>query len=135
MSNSKKANGPYIPLTTVDIIKAFLGLGRNKSYSEEIKTKHTEGNWFIDANYKNEIVVAVKTEDSIPLICIIQNRGNSGTIKIEESKANAKLIAAAPELLDALCAVLRSYEAACPEKYYSDDNVVLADDVIKKAIV
>ena len=38
------------------------------------------------------------------------------------------------ELLDALCAVLRSYEAACPERYYSDDNVALADDVIKKAI-
>lgn len=37
-------------------------------------------------------------------------------------------------LLEVLQAVMRSYEAACPERYYGDHNVAAAEDAIKEFI-
>jgi hypothetical protein len=42
-------------------------------------------------------------------------------------------VEANPDLLNALDAVMRSYERYCPERYYKDDNVAIANDAIKKA--
>lgn len=33
---------------------------------------------------------------------------------------------------DALEGVMRSYESVCPERYYGDDNVAIAEDTIKR---
>jgi len=41
-------------------------------------------------------------------------------------------VEANPDLLNALDAVMRSYERYCPERYYKDDNVAIANDAIKK---
>lgn len=97
-------------------------------------TKHTHGTWVAiidDITNEHPVMKGFPEHENI---CMVNSSSCFGNRESTESEANAKLIAAAPELLDALCAVLRSYEAACPERYYSDDNVALADDVIKKAI-
>lgn len=38
------------------------------------------------------------------------------------------------KVIEVLEAVMRSYEAYCPERYYSDDNVALAEDIIKEIL-
>ncbi len=48
-------------------------------------------------------------------------------------KTNANHSDTSQALLDALLAVLRSYEAYAPQRYYSDDAVLRADEAIKKA--
>ena len=95
---------------------------------KDFETKHTQGAWFLsdDSDF-----IFDSNKENANVICRFFER-NQDDYKNKE--ANARLIAASPELIDALCAVLRSYQAACPERYYSDDNVALADDVIKKAI-
>ena len=105
------------------------GINNQKINSmKDFETKHTQGAWFLgdDSDF-----IFDSNKENANVICRFFER-NQDDYKNKE--ANARLIAASPELIDALCAVLRSYEAACPERYYSDDNVALADDVIKKAI-
>lgn len=88
----------------------------------DMENRFTEGVWMVSGG--RQIV-------SMPSQCKISN--NISGWNYEEAEANAKLIAAAPDLLNALDAVMRSYERYCPERYYKDDNVALADDAIKKA--
>ncbi len=48
-------------------------------------------------------------------------------------KASSNQQTISQTLLDALLAVLRSYEAYAPQRYYSDDAVLEADEAIKMA--
>ena len=72
-----------------------------------METKFTKGEWtfYETPNYhKPECSrIEVSSRDSSLLICKVQN---SGYIAEDEGLANAKLIAAAPELLEALISVL-----------------------------
>lgn len=82
-----------------------------------MESKHTQGEWKVERIYKNPF--------SIDTLYII-NTGVPQSIK--ESEANAKLIAAAPELLEALIEVRQHMTAHIPEKIFD-----LIDNAIDKA--
>lgn len=94
-----------------------------------MKTKHTPGPWSVNHTGKHPEYDFVYSANN-DTVCQLFNVNEED---FKNRKANAILIAAAPELLDALVFVLDSYERYCPERYYSDVNVMIADDVIKKA--
>lgn len=64
-----------------------------------METKHTQGNWDVTAIYNNPL-----SDDKLYII----NKGSSTSLK--EMQANAKLIAAAPDLLEALQAMIDGKE-------------------------
>lgn len=69
------------------------------------ETKHTEGPWHVNAAIRNRLYVET---DSL-FICDMQFQDASEDDK-ETIEANARLIAASPELLDAVMQVLRASE-------------------------
>jgi hypothetical protein len=85
--------------------------------------KHTKGNWKIDDNQK------------LPLAIIVDDENGEGICEIglrtEENKANAKLIAAAPELLEALKELLE----VCPcQNGCAEDDMTCATQKAKSII-
>ena len=104
-----------------------------------METRFTKGNWVIESTKMKgtEIVVqtVVKTDLPIeglksPIICDMYG------YMTEEGKANAKLIASAPDLLDALISILEKSEPALEHCYQQDsetiDVVIKAKQAIKK---
>lgn len=89
--------------------------------SEEVK--HTPGPWVLDPQYLSE----VQTEGMKTIASCWHEQADGATITVtgvlpcslEESAANARLIAAAPELLGALRFILAFYE---PRQNYLDTN-------------
>lgn len=84
------------------------------------KHKHTPGPWFVESNDKTPIYVSPVDRHEQIAICnvmVIDEDGDSDSgewVNGEQTKANAKLIAATPLLLDDLTAAatqLRKYEA------------------------
>ena len=75
-----------------------------------MKTKHTPGEWkvIIENNFPIEIhakAIYNSELDSMmdgDQVCIISEEYNEIEVPFEEQQANAKLIAAAPEMLDVL---------------------------------
>ncbi len=63
------------------------------------ETKHTKGPWTESVVNRGEIV----GPGAIPVAQVIQF-GNKRTLSAEEANANARLIAAAPEMVEALVA-------------------------------
>lgn len=63
-------------------------------------SKHTKGLWIIDRPTFTEIIVGTETMNICTVLCI--------DIPEEEAEANAKLIAAAPDLLEACMHVLEN---------------------------
>ena len=63
--------------------------------------KHTEGKWIVDRKSETftEITVCTEQMDICTVLCI--------DIDYEEAEANAKLIAAAPELLEVLKNIIK----------------------------
>jgi hypothetical protein len=64
--------------------------------------KHTKGNWQ-RKQFKNSVIV--NSQDLVEQTIICQTYGNG-----EEAEANAKLIASAPQLLEALIAMVDGKE-------------------------
>ena len=93
-----------------------------------METKFTKGEWafYETPNYhKPECSrIEVSSRDSSLWICKVQN---SGYIAEDEGLANAKLIAAAPELLDACVKALEHHQGA-----HSEIRLILRE-AIKKA--
>lgn len=79
------------------------------------KTKHTPSQWYSDE--KDEQFVIVRTDNKI-IYCIEDYEVN------EEDRANARLIAAAPELLEACKSLLHDLKS---------DPYVLTPKTINKA--
>jgi hypothetical protein len=77
-----------------------------------MKTAHTESPWFSKSN------IVWRYSDKEP-ICVVSNYSNE-----KEQEANARLIAAAPELLEVLKYVLPILE---------DNNLTFGDDFAKEA--
>jgi len=78
--------------------------------------KHTEGEWkILWGNYTH---FATINKDVATRICAIEvNCSQKGNAPIEEAEANAKLIAAAPELLDSLNELFNLLEENEPQWY------------------
>jgi len=90
-----------------------------------MKTKHTQGEW-INLGYRVDVDVA----DGLSGICVM-----SEWMPKEEMEANAKLIAAAPELLAALLSITEYW--ITPQKdsltQHIEHSLKLAEKAIKKA--
>jgi hypothetical protein len=91
-----------------------------------METKHTKGEWFV--SNEDQIV-------SMPSQCKIANRISGWNY--EEAKANAKLIASAPELLEALITMydLAIHESGSMKERLSGNDVAIEKcrKAIKKA--
>lgn len=79
-----------------------------------MKTKHTEGEWnVIQPKYQDYLVVKSDYKD----LHICEILKGTYTIDKQEAEANAKLIAAAPELLEALKELMDLFYDHEPELY------------------
>lgn len=74
--------------------------------SETERTKHTPGPWEVENRFSCHSYVKAGARILFQTECNREHAGES-----EESKANARLIAAAPEMLSALKASLLEHEA------------------------
>lgn len=75
-----------------------------------MKTKHTQGEWTLDA-FTNEdgIMIGVNGEPPIALV-----------YKGKKAQANAKLIAAAPDLLEACAWAIKQFKRLADEGRYPE---------------
>jgi hypothetical protein len=94
--------------------------------------KHTPGPW-INAD---GFIHSEATEDR-PFICqlhncFVANDNSVGFAEADNTEANAKLIAAAPELLEALEAIIRIVKPGDKTGWYTSEWIA-AEKAIKKA--
>jgi hypothetical protein len=82
-----------------------------------METKFTKGEWFVSGGY--QIV-------SMPSQCKITNHVSGWNL--DEAEANAKLIAAAPDLFEALIGLMITLPLC-----FSNEYTMLSKEVIKKA--
>ena len=84
-----------------------------------MESKHTPGPWGIDINSVGEYLISAGPIGTpVDYLAVITNR--------KRSKANARLIAAAPEMLEALEGLFK--ECAMMHRYWGDgDNAKAAD--------
>lgn len=73
-----------------------------------MKTKHTKGEWSVDGFNTTSVITNINGYTKICDCHIAGIIGNDALQYLEENKANAKLIAAAPELLEALIKLEKS---------------------------
>jgi hypothetical protein len=76
--------------------------------------KHTPGDWSFWQKYQGEDIASIRANGKIIADVVGQNSGE-GVMK-DEALANAKLIAAAPDLLKALKEMLRHTDGNCAEE-------------------
>ncbi len=83
--------------------------------------KHTPGPWSAGSRVNNFIDIfhsQANVKGAITLaLCRVQSRASW----VEESKANARLIAAAPDLLEALQNLLKVHEGEGGTRYHAGD--------------
>lgn len=92
-----------------------------------MKTKHTPGQWTIESQYKVLTNVVLNTEIRVPYYEVGSELRRVATVDTGlNDKANAALIAAAPEMLEALEFVLDTW-------IMDDHSRELIKDVIRKA--
>lgn len=87
--------------------------------------KGTKGKWKVA---EDTFVSQVRTD--IDLICVVGHEDMADT----EIEANAKLIAAAPELLEALQLLLAAYRSTEDDDFWNKDPEQKAEAAINKAL-
>ena len=90
-----------------------------------METKHTPGPWVVDPDSPTDISPADDLRLGIASICHADEAGGRWEFG-RQSKANAKLIAAAPDLLEALIKLHESLESLNES---GDAGQMVADDV------
>ena len=96
-----------------------------------MKFKGTKGEWTIKKTKRNYLISALDWSKFCK-VHILEPQEKDRSLFLEsdiESEANAKLIAAAPDLLEALQEVRNQMNATIPEKYFD-----IVDQAIKKAL-
>ena len=87
-----------------------------------METKHTPGPWILHPTAHHPAVRSIGTPDTGPRrICTVGTMNGNPV-----DKANARLIAAAPELLAALIDVLPELESVGPMKKFEKARAVIA---------
>ena len=95
-----------------------------------MEKKFTKGTWVIDSDF-----ITVEVDGIDEVICDFDPEGVWPTVyqrSEEEKDANAKLIAAAPDLLDALECIYNDKEVWSE---LSDTQKIMVEQAIKKATV
>ena len=95
---------------------------------ETIKTKHTPGPWLVTDRATAPNKVIVHAQPRRIALCYLQ--GKAVYVDRAEAEANAKLIAAAPELLEAM---IKVYTAKVETGKIGTEEVSMMIAVIKKA--
>jgi len=90
---------------------------------ERIAGKHTEGPWRTHVKKPRKVMTKHGT---VIATCPLKAKGNPNTLEQEPAEANAKLIAAAPDMLEALELALEwnfkgDYSDGIPEKYWAPE--------------
>ncbi len=95
--------------------------------------KHTQGKWEVSVNTNTDQKIFVKANDGKigSAICLLFE-GNYSVKSREEAEANAKLIAAAPELLEALQKIIN--DANILRLGESGDTVKVMIDSINEGV-
>ena len=77
-----------------------------------MNTQHTPGPWFVGCTCQTHIQIVTCNESDEPnaLIATIDETSHNPLAITDEVKANARLISASPELLEACEAMLRAFE-------------------------
>jgi len=92
--------------------------------TEAMETKHTKGEWLT----KELAVYNAETGKTIAQV------GLWGATREQEAEANAKLIAAAPDLLNALLIIYNEYKAIVNNKNHEAEiTLAIVEHVIEKA--
>lgn len=97
----------------------------------ELEFKGTKGNWYIEKE-KHFILILAEGENQITDITVPKDLNDLNGR--EESEANAKLIASAPDLLEALQSMLKMYDRHLPENTMGGIICDKAKKAIEKAI-
>lgn len=98
-----------------------------------MNTKHTPGPWIIgDCHPDNGAVRITSKKDHVCVLLNLPDDEASEEENREQVKANARLIAAAPELLSALKDLFK--QCAMTHRYWGDgDNTRQADEAVERA--
>jgi len=97
-----------------------------------MKTKHTPGIWTIEQNTDHYPFIIEKDNNTIAMLFEYNVGLPYGNRTLEEIKANANLIATAPELLEALTNIIEIGKRDLSNSKY-DSYFESAKRVIKKA--
>lgn len=99
----------------------------------EPRVKHTQGPWFVDTESPTD----VRTDGINKMMWIVDasvGHDDSNIAGMQEREANARLIAAAPELLEALVSMERLYMTLLKKSGSIDDSIAFnARQAIAKA--
>lgn len=107
------------------------------------QTKHIPGPWFVDGHNLRSVIVKGASEydpssgmkDAFDRICNCStNTYLTSEFNMEADKANAKLIAAAPELLEALEDLMEAVPKQTEDMDWWEDNLTEAFSKAKAAI-
>lgn len=93
--------------------------------------EYTRGPWELDESLRGNSYTAISGEDWIELATVV-TRMQSGTEDSPEGLANARLIAAAPELLEAL-ELARDHLEVCNHEGEEDEALAQINAAITKA--
>jgi hypothetical protein len=93
-----------------------------------MRNTHTQGNWYV-TGWQNLSVKVLQDDGEDYTVCLMVAGGDPKTGQLEEWQANARLIAAAPELLETLEDVF----AALGDGSYNEGHVSQITRVLEKA--
>lgn len=113
----------------IDIsIESFNRQVMQDKQTNKLEFKGTKGNWYIE-NEKHFILILAEGENQITDITVPKDLNDLNAR--EESEANAKLIAAAPDLLEAL----QKIKTMCDGNITNENNIWhIANKAIEKAL-
>lgn len=104
------------------------------------KSTHTQGKWKANQDLSSFSIWSENREGNYPLVAVVKfdaHKFTSNTILIEEAKANATLIASAPDMLKALNEVKKLIEWWIEDGYIevnsADTELTLVRNAIKQA--
>ncbi len=82
------------------------------------KLKHSKGPWVVVSDWEGDYIVVDQNDENVAVAS-----GYAGTLSISLNEDNARLIAAAPEMLNYLIEMSRSVKEICRGcDYYSSIN-------------